>query len=168
MDDMQTATQEAEQFRRIWQRVKGEEEMWEVLSPAIAAPSVEPAAQGQAETLARMMDETAERSRLCRGWGALSELRRQSEGQLRRLAAAYYLLTGVRHEAQSELAPARRSQGEVCRALYVRFRQARSDYEQAAARTQDGELRALYHELAGECGVCVQRIRRMGEQTFSI
>ena len=130
-------TQEA--FDRLWQRVQGSTTL--------------PQHQDNAETLRRFLDETAqalalEQRLVCR-CAELAPLCRETRSRLRRLRAAYYLLTGELYRppeacsVRGGLLPELRSDILAARARAGRYA--------AAEKTAPDDLAALYETLsAGE------------------
>ena len=172
-EDFEMPLNEAEQFRRIWQRVQGAPKPGDFLAPdgteqrpLPPAPPV-PARPTQGETegfLRSAIDETVCRARELSRWPQLQGLARRSEEQRKRLAAALFLLTGVRCRPRPHCPPGANSLTAAARSLYHRFRTAERAYQQAAQRTEEPSLRTLFHELAGECVICREQLRRLVEQ----
>ncbi|MCD7760897.1 MAG: hypothetical protein LUH16_03870 [Clostridiales bacterium] len=163
MEDTQRAPDEAEQFRRVWQRVRAGTE-----SPILPnAPTAPAAATGPGDSIGFLRQSVTQSLNLaaaCRRW---SELRQMAEGcrsQARRLSAALFLATGVRFLPAE---PSVRGDGsllvESCRSLFFRMRRAEAAYRAAERRTAEADLRGLFHELAGECAIWQQRLRRLIE-----
>ena len=172
-EDFEMPQNEAEQFRRVWQRVQGAPQPGDFLAPdgieqrplPPAPPEPERPPREEAERFLRSaMDETVCRARELSRWPSLQGLARRSEEQRRRLAAALFLLTGERYRPRPHCPPGANSLTAAARSLYHQFRTAERAYQQAAQRTEEPSLRALFHELAGECAICREQLRRLVEQ----
>ena len=157
--------EDAQRFRRVWQRVQGGREEAE-LAAEETAPPAQPS--GPWEPTAFLQDAIV-RSRLrgnaYRQWGRLAPLAGLTLSQARRLAAALFLLRGIRPVPPVQ-APGRRwaSLEESCRQLFLWERRAEAGYRVALGRTVDPELQALFRELAGECAIQQQRLRGILEE----
>ena len=157
--------EDAQRFRRVWQRVQGGREEAE-LAAEETAPPAQPS--GPWEPTAFLQDAIA-RSRLrgnaYRQWGRLLPLAGLTLSQARRLAAALFLLRGIRPVPPVQ-APGRRwaSLEESCRQLFLWERRAEAGSRVALGRTADPELQALFRELAGECAIQQQRLRGILEE----
>lgn len=157
--------EDAQRFRRVWQRVQGGREEAE-LAAEETAPPAQPS--GPWEPTAFLQDAIA-RSRLrgnaYRQWGRLQPLAGLTLSQARRLAAALFLLRGIRPVPPVQT-PGRRwaSLEESCRQLFLWERRAEAGYRVALGRTADPELQALFRELAGECAIQQQRLRGILEE----
>ncbi|MGM9594320.1 MAG: hypothetical protein ACI3U8_08185 [Candidatus Onthomonas sp.] len=158
--------EDAQRFRRVWQRVQGGREEAE----RAAAEGTELPVQSSApwEPTAFLQDAIV-RARLrgsaYRQWVRLAPLAGLTLSQARRLTAALFLLRGIRTVPQAQ-APGRRwaSLEESCRQLYLWERREEADYRIALGRTADPELQALFRELAGECAIQQQRLRGILEE----
>lgn len=95
----------------------------------------------------------------------LSALSSEKRRSARRLAAAYFLVTGVRYWPEEVVkAPAASSWLGALRKSFGEEQQAENSYRAAAEDTQDGCLALLYRELAelcaGEAGVLRSVVER--------
>ena len=158
--------EDAQRFRRVWQRVQGGREEAERATAEEAELPVP--SSGPWEPTAFLQDAIV-RSRLrgnaYRQWGRLAPLAGLTLSQARRLAAALFLLRGIRPVPPVQ-APGRRwaSLEESCRQLFLWERRAEAGYRVALGRTADPELQALFRELAGECAIQQQRLRGILEE----
>ena len=157
--------EDAQRFRRVWQRVQGGREEAE-LAAEETAPPAQPS--GPWEPTAFLQDAIV-RSRLrgnaYRQWGRLAPLAGLTLSQARRLTAALFLLRGIRPVPPAQT-PGRRwaSLEESCRQLFLWERRAEAGYRMALGRTVNPELQALFRELAGECAIQQQRLRGILEE----
>ncbi|MCC8128996.1 MAG: hypothetical protein LIO51_03545 [Clostridiales bacterium] len=163
MEDTQKAPDEAEQFRRVWQRVRTGTES-PVLPDAPPAPVTAPGPGDSAGFLRQSVTQSLDLAAACRRWPELRPMAEGCRSQARRLSAALFLATGVRFlpaepTARGDRAPL----VEACRSLFFRMRRAEAGYRAAERQTTEADLRGLFHELAGECAIWQQRLRRLIE-----
>ena len=114
-DRLDTPQSEGEAFRRVWQRVQGQPGPGDYLIPegpgerplppappkpqppqTPSGPPRPPAGPDMEGLLRRIMEELSETACLCRRWQRLWGIARRCDGQIRRLSAALFLLTGRR------------------------------------------------------------------------
>ncbi|MCD7945620.1 MAG: hypothetical protein LUF81_03280 [Clostridiales bacterium] len=163
MEDMQRAMDEAEQFRRVWQRVRVGTES-PVQPDAPTAPKAEPRETGTFDFLRQSVSQSLNRAAACRRWPELWQMAEGCRSQARRLSAALFLASGVRFlPAEPTVRGDRSSLVESCRSLFFRMRRAEAAYRAAERRTTEADLRGLFHELAGECAIWQQQLRRLIE-----
>ena len=148
--------EDAQRFRRVWQRVQGGREEAERATAEEAELPV-PSSGPWAPT-AFLQDATV-RSRL-RGNAYLAALVLLAAG-----SAALLLLRGIRTVPPVQT-PGQRwaSLEESCRQLFLWERREEAGYRVALGRTGDPELQALFRELAGECAIQQQRLRGILEE----
>lgn len=154
-----TVIEDAEQFRRVWQRVQsGREEPPQ--QPAQSTPSENAPCWDPVPFLQECISQARLREACCRRWNRLTPFATLYRSQARRLTAALFLLRGIRPmRAQAVSALRWPSLEESCRQLFLWERRAETGYQSALSRTQDPELRALFRELARESGMLQQRLR---------
>lgn len=159
---------EQEQFQRVWERVQSGGESDGAFPPAqqVLPALTQPQPFDAAGFLRAALDDNARRAVLCEGWAQLAPLRRRCREQAKRLAGALYLLQGERY-ASRRIRQNSAGLLDCCRRLYHDCRRAAGSYEAASRQTEEPELRALFHELAGECRICAQQVRRTVEQMMS-
>ncbi len=160
MEDIQKAPDEAEQFRRVWQRVRAGTE-----SPILPdAPTAKPGETDCSGFLRQSVTQSLNLAAACRRWPELRQMAEGCRSQARRLSAALFLATGVRFlPAEPTVRGDRSPLVESCRSLFFRMRRAEAAYRAAERQTAETDLRGLFHELAGECAIWQQRLRRFIE-----
>lgn len=161
---------DAERFRRVWQRVQtpGTERavVPDACGPEQPAPEKNDAGaawpdQGSAAFLQQAILQSLGRWASYRQWPRLTDLARNCRQHARRLSAAHFLLTGVRYLPSGPIRPqCWASMAESCRRLFFLEQRAEAAYRAGAVRAEDPGLRAMFHELAGECAIHQQRLRR--------
>lgn len=156
-----TPAQDAEAFRRVWQRVQAGREASTGPLPAV---SPAPPRWDAAAFLQDALTQTRLRDACCRAQPQLRPLSPLYRGQARRLAAALFLRWGIRPAPAQPAAP-RPWPGleERCRQLFLWERRAEAGCRSALALAQEPELRALLRELAGESLIQQQRLRLIVE-----
>ncbi|MCD8382872.1 MAG: hypothetical protein LUC30_08175 [Clostridiales bacterium] len=160
MEDMQKAPDEAEQFRRVWQRVRAGGTESSILPDAPTAPAGTAGGGDISGFLRQAVSQSLNRAAACRRWPELRSMAEGCRSQARRLSAALFLATGVRFlPAEPTVRGDRARLVESCRSLFFRMRRAETAYRAAERRTTEADLRALFHELAGECAIWQQQLR---------
>ena len=170
-------------FQRVWQRVTetgGGESPIEALPPA--EPAVVVAVAGEADrreracgelrgALASALESAAAYAALARRLGnrpggrQLQGLSAAARRRSKRLAVACFLLDGVWYLPQSSGGERRETtvMGGL-RARYLADRRSEEACRSAAARAEDGELAALWLDLAAESRENAQVLRRLLEE----
>ena len=170
-------------FQRVWQRVTetgGGESPIEALPPA--EPAVVVAVAGEADrreracgelrgALASALESAAAYAALARRLGnrpggrQLQGLSAAARRRSKRLAVACFLLDGVWYLPQSSGGERRETtvMGGL-RARYLAERRSEEACRSAAARAEDGELAALWLDLAAESRENAQVLRRLLEE----
>ena len=161
---------DAEQFAAIWQRVCPDG-CGDYLSPDVPALPAPAGSDTPAEMGVFLREEIAaghaylphrRRSRCCAVWPELGPMARACRQEARELAAALFLLTGVRYLPARRGAPQRWSSlAECCRALFYRERRAAGRFRQAAPRAQDPALTALFARLAEQSALRQEALSRL-------
>lgn len=144
--------------------------------PAPAGPTQPPAGDNGATALLRRQTLAA-----LEGWQCYRFLARRSRGgvartlgflaadqhrQARRLAAAYFLRTGVRYWPTGTLAsPAVSSLWGALRRQYQAEQAAGQEFLDAARHAGDPELERLYQQLAHSCQERCRQLRTLLERT---
>ena len=158
----ETAAEERERFRQVWQRVTqsggGE-------SPIEALPAAEQrlAVPDPGAELERRCGEL--RAALGEALAAASDYGGLARRRSRRLAVACFLLDGVWYLPQSP--GGERREGTVMGGLRERYlaeRRSEEGCRSAAARAEDGDLAGLWLELAAESRENAQTVRRLLEE----
>lgn len=162
-------SEDAERFQRVWQRVQGGSGQSVILPdappPNRSAPEAPSHDFSMSGYLQQAVDQAVGRAASCRPWPQLNRIAGLSRTHARRLSAALFLLTGIHYSPGEPVLPrSHATLAQASRSLYFRFRQAEAAFRSGSRQTSDGELRALFHELAGECAICCQRLRRLVEQ----
>lgn len=152
-------------FQRVWDRVTAGQEHSPITPAPVQPPPPAPTA---GDELALWMDRLAGAIRddrlLARRWPgcaaqtACANAARLRE-QLRRLDAAFFLMTGQRHRArpaESALPSAPRDQ-----ALRLRWLRLADWHEQLASRQKAGPEGALYQELARQLAAAGDELYRL-------
>lgn len=142
----------------------------------LPAPGMEPPASG--ECTARLRQQTLEAlegwqfyrhmARRTRGAAArtLTNLAADAHRQARRLAAAYFLLSGVRYWPSEQLsAPVIPSFWGALRQRHQAEQQAELSYRMAADDTDDDALAELYQQLTQACRGRCRQLRALLEQS---
>ncbi|MGM9538593.1 MAG: hypothetical protein ACI3VN_09715 [Candidatus Onthomonas sp.] len=157
--------EDAERFRRVWQRVQGGREEAELAAGEPAPPAQSSGPWAPTAFLQDAIVRSRLRGNAYRQWGRLAPLAGLTLSQARRLTTALFLLRGIRPLPTAQ-APGRRwsSLEESCRQLYLWERREEAGYRIALGRTVDQELQALFRELAGECAIQQQRLRGILEE----
>lgn len=182
-DRLDTPQSEGEAFRRVWQRVQGQPGPGDYLIPEgpgerplppappkpqppqpPSGPPRPPAGPDMEGLLRRIMEELSETACLCRRWQRLWGIAQRCDGQIRRLSAALFLLTGRRWRPGTLRCQAGGFL-EYCRTLYFRFQTLEQDCRRGAEETEEPELRSLFRELAQECRISREQLRRLVEET---
>ncbi|MCD7881728.1 MAG: hypothetical protein LUG47_08760 [Clostridiales bacterium] len=163
MEDTQKAPDEAEQFRRVWQRVRAGTES-PVQPDAPTAPVTTPGPGDSIGFLRQSVTQSLNLAAACRRWPELRQMAEGCRSQARRLSAALFLATGVRFlPAEPTVQGDRSPLVERCRSLFFRMRRAEAAYRAAERQTAEPDLRGLFHELAGECAIWQQKLRHLIE-----
>lgn len=150
--------EDGEAFRRVWQRVQmGREEAEQgSREPGPSSPPPWDPVPFLQDTLVQLQL----REGLCRRWRALAPLGEVYRGQGRRLAAALFLLRGIRPLRRAELqGQSWPSLEESCRQLFLWERRGEQGLRTALSQTGDPDLRALFQELIRESTLLQQRVR---------
>lgn len=155
---------DAEQFAAIWQRVCPDG-CGDYLSPDVSALPAPAGSDTPAEMgvfLREAIEQSLSRARCCAVWPELGPMARACRQEARELAAALFLLTGVRYLPARRGAPQRWSSlAECCRALFYRERRAAGRFRQAAPRAQDPALTALFARLAEQSALRQEALSRL-------
>ncbi len=163
------SAKDAEQFAAVWQRVCPDG-CGDYLSPgAPALPgSAGPDAAAEMEIFLReAVEQSFSRARCCAAWPELDPMARSCRQEARELAAALFLLTGVRYLPARRGSPQRWSSlAECCRALFYRERRAALRFRQAAPRAQDPALAALLAHLAEQSVLRQEALGRLIARTL--
>ncbi|MBQ8975226.1 MAG: hypothetical protein IJ072_05845 [Oscillospiraceae bacterium] len=136
---------EQSSFDRVWQRVVEAQ-------PQIQA---QPSAKGGEELLREFMDSTALGikyyvalySRLGERREAVGAIVRQQRRELRRLRAAYFILTGKTYAPQTVKARITGT-ADALRRRYIAEGESAEAYARAAANTTERDISGLFTELA--------------------
>lgn len=188
MEEMQkpregTAEEERELFRQVWQRVTetgGGENPIEVLPAAVPEPALAAqdhgaelehrcselrAALGEALASASACGDLSRRLGNRPAGRRLRDMAAAARRRSRRLAVACFLLDGVWYLPQN--AGETRRETTVMGGLRERYlaeRRSEEGCRSAAARAEDGELAALWLDLAAESRENAQVLRRLLEE----
>lgn len=155
--------EDPEQFRRVWQRVQGGRQEAALASEGEPTPAPRP--WDPVPFLQDALVQCRMRGGCCRPWNRLSGLGQVYQGQARRIAAALFLLRGIRPVSRQGMqAPRWPSLEESCRQLFLWERRAEGSYQTALGQTADPDLRGLFQELARESAALQQRIRVILEE----
>lgn len=155
---------DAEQFAAIWQRVcpDGCGDYLSPDVPALPAPAGSDTPAEMGAFLREAIEQSLSRARCCAVWPELGPMARACRQEARELAAALFLLTGVRYLPARRGAPQRWSSlAECCRALFYRERRAAGRFRQAAPRAQDPALTALFARLAEQSALRQEALSRL-------
>lgn len=157
--------EDAQRFRRVWQRVQGGREEAELAAEETAPPAQPSGPWEPTAFLQNAIVRSRLRGNAYRQWGRLLPLAGLTLSQARRLNAALFLLRGIRTVPPVQT-PGQRwaSLEESCRQLFLWERREEAGYRVALGRTGDPELQALFRELAGECAIQQQRLRGILEE----
>lgn len=134
-------------------------------APPEPPPPPKPGPEREAAFLRKAMEQTDCRRRALGSWQSFRHLAAGSAEQLRRLSAALFLLTGERYRPGKTRCPKRpRTPEEAGRQLYFSFRSAEEGYRRAEGETKNPALSGLFRELAGECRMAREQVRRALER----
>lgn len=168
MDELATLDREA--FAQVWSRVSaGREGPVEAAAPSPAPQEAEEEARRARElVLALLSDASVYRDltrRTRRATGELSELRDRKVRQAKRLAAAYFLMTGVRYWPK-EATPVNPPEGffPALRERFLAEGRLCGELEGLSAASTDRDMGQLWDDLARETREMTRAIRMIVER----